>query len=92
MGEVDAALVSIVKVEKAAPVSAAAAAAANAAPVSSVAMGAPTRQWETAGVGKVKVTSVSLAARARMVVTVIVTEQVAAKPSELSGSLGTGAR
>lgn len=89
MGEVDAALVSIVKVEKAAPVSAAAA-AANAAPVSSVAMGAPTRQGETAGVGKV--TSVSLAARARMVVTVIVTEQVAAKPSELSGSLGTGAR
>jgi hypothetical protein len=80
VGEVDAALVSIVKVEKAAPVSAAAA-AANAAPVSSVAMGAPTRQGETAGVGKVKVTYVSLAARARMVVTVIVTEQVAAKPS-----------
>lgn len=88
---VDAASVSVATVENAAPVSAAAAAVENAAPVSSVAR---TVERETAVVvvGEGKVTSVvSLAARARMAVTV--TEQVAAKPSELSVSLGTtGAR
>jgi lipopolysaccharide export system protein LptA len=89
---VDAAAVSMATVENAALVSAAAAAVENAEPVSSVSMGARTTvERETAVVvGEVKVTSVSLVARARMVVTV--TEQVAAKPSEVSVSLGTGAR
>lgn len=87
---VDAAAVSMATVENAVLVSAAA--VENAEPVSSVSMGARTTvERETAVVvGEVKVTSVSLAARARMVVTV--TEQVAAKPSEVSVSLGTGAR
>ena len=86
---VDAAAVSMAAVENAVLVSAAAA-VESAAPVSSVAMGGRTVQRETAVVGKAKVTYVTLAARARMVVTV--TEQVAAKPSELSVSLGMGAR